>query len=168
MPSIAKSGGTVIAVSSSEILLGVNSELGPIDPQFTIQGLGSVPCEYIADDETQDGLLRKLASTAVVRMKVLTEKILEKGMLKDSDDDTRKDVVQKLSSSDSYLSHGAVIDYSEAKAVGLNVTWLDSDNPIWKIIWLLHCCYDYDATLKGIGKIIEGEKNSIARQLNLK
>lgn len=166
VPSIAKSGGTAIAVSSDEILLGVNSELGPIDPQFTIQGIGNVPCEYIADDENQDGLVRKLARTAVDRMKALTEKILEKGMLKDSDASTREDVVKKLSSSDSYKSHGAVIDYSEAKAIGLNVTWLDSDDPVWKIVWLLHCCYDYDAKLKNIGKIIEGEKNSIARKLN--
>jgi ClpP class serine protease len=32
VPSFAKSGGTLIALSSRTILLGVNSDLGPVDP----------------------------------------------------------------------------------------------------------------------------------------
>ncbi|QWC56938.1 hypothetical protein F7D01_07365 [Erythrobacter sp. 3-20A1M] len=42
VPSWAKSAGTVIALSSNEIVLGINSELGPIDPHQAINGM-SVP-----------------------------------------------------------------------------------------------------------------------------
>lgn len=165
VPSLAKSGGTAIAISSSEILLGINSELGPIDPQFEVHGLGMVPCEYIAADNSKDVLLRSMAGAAVSRMKSLAKKILVNGMLSESTDPQVDEVIKKLSSSDSYNSHGAVIDYSEAKSVGLNATWLEPSDPIWKTVWLLYCCYDQDAQTKGLGKIIEGEKFSLARKI---
>ena len=34
VPQIAMSGGTMIACSSKEILMGKQSSLGPIDPQY--------------------------------------------------------------------------------------------------------------------------------------
>lgn len=46
VPSWAKSAGTVIALSSNEIVLGINSELGPIDPQWPANGL-NIPCEIV-------------------------------------------------------------------------------------------------------------------------
>jgi len=68
VPSWAKSGGTVIAISGREVLLGVNSELGPIDPQMFINNYGYVPCQFISDDDSQPFCLRKVASSAVKRM----------------------------------------------------------------------------------------------------
>ena len=82
VPSWAKSGGTVIALSSSKILLGINSELGPIDPQMRIPDLGQVPAEFIGEDESQPEIVRKIARTSVKRARVLAEKYLRDGMLK--------------------------------------------------------------------------------------
>jgi membrane-bound ClpP family serine protease len=163
VPSLAKSGGTIIAMSSDRILLGVNSELGPIDPQFVLQGLGPVPCQYIADDETQQPVLRQMARSAVLRMAQLAEKILCKGMLKGKDIDTVRTAISKISSSDTYNSHGAVIDFTEAKELGLAVEWMPPNEDLWKRVWLLHCCYDHDLKARGLGKLIEGATNSIAR-----
>ena len=47
VPSWAKSAGTVIAISSSQIVLGINSELGPIDPQVKT-AMGYIPAELLA------------------------------------------------------------------------------------------------------------------------
>jgi len=71
----------VIAISSREILLGVNSELGPIDPQMFLPDIGVVPCELVAKDKTKDPIIRGLADTTVKRMRRLAKKILQKGML---------------------------------------------------------------------------------------
>ena len=163
VPSLAKSGGTVIAMSAEKILLGVNSELGPIDPQFVMPDLGPVPCQYIAADETQPPTIRALAKSAVVRMRQLAERILSEGMLNGKSQDELRAVIEKVSSSDTYNSHGAVIDFSEAKALGLAAEWMPSEGDLWRSIWLLYCCYDHDVKLRGIGKIVEGAANSIAR-----
>ena len=159
VPNFAKSGGTVIALSSSSIVLGVNSELGPIDPQFD-----NIPCEVIAETH-MDPMVRKLANLAVERMKALATKILNDGMLNSSGLEKVEDVIGKLSSSNSYKSHGAVIDYSEASSLGLAVEWLEPQDELWQRIWLLHCMYDHDIRLKQVGKITEGRRNSISRPL---
>lgn len=164
VPGLAKSGGTVIAISSEKILLGVNSELGPIDPQFLLQEYGSVPCQIIAGDESSPHILRQLASSAVTRMKNFAEKILSEGMLKNAGEEALAAAIKKLSDSNTYNSHGAVIDYSEAKEIGLSVDWLPPEGEFWKRVWLLHCCYDYDMRLKNISKISEGAINSLSRQ----
>lgn len=52
VPSWAKSAGTVVALSAQDIVLGINSELGPIDPQWFINGT-NIPCELIASDPQQ-------------------------------------------------------------------------------------------------------------------
>ena len=166
VPSWAKSGGTAIAISSKQILLGINSELGPIDPQMVMvvnDQPTPVPCEFVVDDVTQPHLVQQIAKTSVERMKSLAKKILRDGMLADKNEEDLDRTIEKLSSSDSYKSHGAVIDYSEAKSLGLNVAWMEPDSPEWKTVWLLYCCYEYDTKLKNLGKIIEGEKYSISR-----
>ena len=164
VPSWAKSGGTVIALSSSRILLGINSELGPIDPQMRIPDFGQVPAEFLGEDESQPEIVRKMAQTSVKRARVLAEKYLRDGMLRKVKVTDVKKVVRKISSAQSYGSHGAVIDHTEAEALGLAVEYLEPSSPLWKKIWLLYCLYDYDVRQKNLGKIFEGALYSIMRQ----
>lgn len=163
VPSWAKSGGTVIAMASNEILLGVNSELGPIDPQMFLPNIGQVPCEFAAKDPAVPVSVQLMASSAVDRMKVLAKRVAGKSMMRGKPEAEIDKLIEKLSSSTTYNSHGAVIDFHEAERVGLNVTWLDQESEHWKRAWLLYCCYDIDTKLRGYGKLIEGTKYSIAR-----
>lgn len=167
VPSWAKSGGTVIAMSASCILLGVNSELGPIDPHMVLPELGQMPCEFIARDESKDQVLRDYADANVKRMRGLAEKILRKGMLKDLKEEELQQTLNKLSSATQYNSHGAVIDFSEAKELGLNVEWMDPKSDLWRAVWLLYCLYDHDTKSSDLGRIVEGAVNSIARPRSL-
>jgi hypothetical protein len=89
--------------------------------------------------------------------------ILKRGMMKGKTDAEVDDVINKISSSTGYKSHGAVIDYSEAQQLGLAVDYLAPDNDLWQRLWLLYCLYDYDTKAKNLGKIFEGVKYSISR-----
>jgi ClpP class serine protease len=48
IPQISMSGGTMIAFSCKEIMMGKQSNLGPIDPQ-----IGGVPCQGVLDEFEQ-------------------------------------------------------------------------------------------------------------------
>ncbi|CAM2184046.1 MULTISPECIES: SDH family Clp fold serine proteinase [Burkholderia cepacia complex] len=163
VPSWAKSAGTVIALSGEKILLGVNSELGPIDPQFQGPNGMSIPCEILSTDPTQPYHVQQLAGLAVSRMRQLALSLLEKGMMHGKAVDEIQAVLGKISSTNGYKSHGAVIDFDEAKALGLAVEFLPPDGDLWKQLWLLYCMYDYDTKAKNVGRLVEGTKFSIAR-----
>ena len=168
VPNFAKSGGTLICLSSEKILLGVNSELGPIDPQMNLQGIGSVPCEFISKDETLPPTLRELARNAAEGSRNLARNYLSQGMLKEQGKKRKIEidqVIKKISSPNSYSSHSSVIDYSEANELGLSVDWMEPDSNLWKRIWLLYCAYDFDMELRGIATIQEGARYSMSRHV---
>ena len=162
VPSWAKSAGTVIALSSSEIVLGINSELGPIDPHFKVNG-SPVPCQIVAADPALPQHFRTMADLSAKRMRQMAFDILDRGMMHGKDKAEIDEVINKISDSTGYMSHGAVIDYDEAKALGLSATYLEPDDQVWRRIWLLYSLYDYDSRIKSLGKIFEGNRFSISR-----
>jgi len=162
VPSWAKSAGTVISLSATKILFGVNSELGPIDPQWRTQQ-GQFPCELIAKDAAFPQHVRDFAQMQVTRMRNLATAILKRGMMSTKSDAEIGDILKKISSSDGYNSHGAVIDYSEAMQLGLAAEFLPPADEMWQRIWLLYCMYDYDSKARNLGKIFEGSRFSIGR-----
>lgn len=163
VPSWAKSAGTVIALSSEKIVLGVNSELGPIDPQFQGPNGMTIPCEILGQDPSQPFHIQQIAKLAVQRMRQLATNLLERGMMQGKTSEEVQAVLSKISSSTGYLSHGAVIDFAEAQALGLSVEFLAADSNLWRQLWLLYCMYDYDTKANNVGRIVEGSKFSISR-----
>jgi hypothetical protein len=162
VPSWAKSAGTVIALSSNEIVLGVNSELGPIDPQMrTPQGY--IPCEILANDPQQPFHIKQMCTLTIERNRKMAKDLLKKGMMNGKSDADIDDLVSKISTANSYKSHGAVINHDEANALGLAVRFLDYKDELWNRLWLLYCMYDYDSKAKNLGKIFEGRYFSISR-----
>ena len=173
VPSLAKSGGTLIALSAKEILMGINSDLGPVDSQMTTTEHPSVPAEFVAADESQGSILRSFAKANIARARALAERYLRaifraKGSAPSEDEiqaaeNRFQSALAKLCSADGYYSHGAVIDFHEATSLGLPVVWMPPESDLWKRIWLLYCLYDFDTQRDTIGKIIEGAANSISR-----
>lgn len=164
VPSWAKSAGTVVAISSKEILLGMNSELGPIDPSLPVNG-NNVPCELIAADPAIAQHIRTMAALQAQRMRILAEGLLTAGMMQGRPKTDVDATLDKISTSAGYKSHGAVIDHTEAVSLGLTVTFLQPNDSLWRRLWLLYCLYDYDATEKRVAKIFENEKFSISRPM---
>jgi ClpP class serine protease len=164
IPSFAKSGGTLIALSGRKILMGVNSDLGPIDPQIAIPDLGVVPAQYVAEDESQPQTYQKIAKAMFDRARNLATKYLSSGMMEKSTPEEIDRAVNKLSNATEYGSHGAVIDYAEASKLGLSVEWMQPDSTLWRRLWLLHCLYDADTKRDDLGKIFEGGAYSLSRK----
>jgi len=160
VPSMAKSAGTVVSLSATEIVMGVNSELGPIDPQFS-----GIPAEFIANDPNASYQLQQIANNAILRMHKLARNVVRSGMWKDKDEEEINKLIEKLSSTQSYLSHGAVINVEEARNLGLVVNYMQPKDETWKKIWLLFCMYDYDCRQLGYSKIFEGERISLLKPL---
>lgn len=173
VPSLAKSGGTLIALSAQQILMGINSDLGPVDSQMATTEHPSVPAEFVAADESQGAILRSFAKANIARARALAERYLRsifqpKGNTP-SDDEVQaaearfQNSFSKLCSADGYYSHGAVIDFHEATALGLPVIWMPPESALWQRIWLLYCLYDFDTQRDTLGKIVEGAIYSISR-----
>jgi hypothetical protein len=96
-------------------------------------------------------------------MRKMATDILSNAMMRGKTATEVDAVIQKISTSSGYLSHGAVIDFEEATNLGLSAIYLHPADDLWKRIWLLYCLYDYDTKAKNVGKIFEGSKFSISR-----
>lgn len=149
----AKSNGTLVALAANTIVMGPSSELGPIDPH-----LNGIPCTVLSQPQVAvtNFPLQQLAELGLKQTRKLASKLLKEGMLAGKDDQVIESVVQTLATRDTYFSHGSTIDHAEAAQLGLNITTLATDDPLWRRIWLLYAMYDFDARRDGYLKIFEG------------
>ena len=166
VPSRAKSNGTLIALAASEIVMGCNTELGPIDPYVMLQT--PVPAQFILQAGPQvDPIVLKFAEFALKQTQKLATTVLSNGMLSDKTVEEVEAVISALSTRDVYHSHGSVIDHQEAKRLGLNVTYLPPENELWQKLWLLRCMYEHDARQSGVAKIFESDRVSHSIRLKM-
>jgi hypothetical protein len=162
----AKSGGTIIALAASEIVMGASSELGPIDPQFQ-----NLPVSIVIANPQADFNLKKMCENWMQQTRALALKCLKQGMFgtpeKTKPDDQIEGIVDALSSGRLYFSHGSAIDHAEARQIGLSVKYLPPNDEVWKRIWLLYSMYDFDCRQRDYLKVFESERlsNSIAAPL---
>jgi hypothetical protein len=159
VPRRAKSNGTVIALCGSTILMGQQSELGPIDPS-----IGGVPAEFVvnAPPNTIGAIDIQFAESARKQTRKLASILLTTGMMKGATQADIDATVEKLATKNEYHSHGSSIDADEASALRLNVTKHAQTDPLWQKIWLLRMMYQYDCGLNGLAKLFEGASISAA------
>ncbi len=155
VPRRAKSNGTVITFCGSSILMGLDSELGPIDPH-----LNGTPCDFIVKLQGIDPLVFLSAQAGIAQTKKLASQLLKAKMLEANDQDAIDTLVQRLASRDQYHSHGSVIDASEAQRLGLNVELLQPSDSLWQQFWLLRTMYAHDCLMLGYSKVFESERVS--------
>jgi hypothetical protein len=163
VPRRAKSSGTVVALASHEVVMGPNSELGPIDPMIRL-ATGFVPAEFIlkADPKEVNSILKLHAEYAVKQIKKLATTVLRDRMLSSKTPDELAQVVDMLASREFYHSHGSVVDHREALRLGLRAVFLKPEDELWKRIWLLRCMLEQDCQQGGLQKIFEGRRISSA------
>lgn len=153
VPRRAKSNGTVIALCGTTILMGQQSELGPIDPS-----IGPVPAEFVvnAPPGSFSPIDIQFAESARKQTRKLASILLSTGMMKDLPLATIDETVEKLSTKNTYHSHGSAIDADEAADLQLNVTKFSHDDPLWRKIWLLRMMYQHDCGNHNYAKLFEG------------
>lgn len=158
VPRRAKSNGTVIAFSGTEVVMGMESELGPIDPS-----IGNIPVEFILNAPA--GAVGPIEHQAALTFRKQTDKlakdVLSTGMLKDKEPAFIAELVRKIGTRDHFHSHGSVINASEAIQLGLKVNYLKGDSDLWKKIMLLRAMFHFDCRAQGYLKIFEGRQVSL-------
>lgn len=155
----AKSNGTLMAIAANAIVMGITSELGPIEPS-----LGEIPCSILemAQVAATNFPLHMLGKFALKQSRGLATQLLKSGMLSGKNEAEISAVVDALSTRDRFPSHGSVVDYKEARVLGLRVDYLPPEDLIWQRIWLLYCMFDFDCRKGGYIKIFEGRAKSLA------
>lgn len=152
VPRRAKSNGTVIALCGSEILMGHQSELGPIDPH-----IAGIPCEFIvnAPPGSVNFVDFQYAQAARLQTRKLASALLSTGMMAGNDPAEIEDTVQKLATKVEYHSHGSSIDADEAIKLKLKVQKMSPADELWQRIWLLRTMCQHDCQVNGYAKLFE-------------
>ena len=139
------------------VVLGMESELGPIDP--SINGL---PAHFVlnAPPGTFNAIEMQVFQTARMQTEKLAKNLLAIGMMNGRDQSEIDAAIRQLATRDFYHSHGSVIDHAEAAKLGFNVTYMDNNSIVWKKLWLLRAMYQYDCPLGGYAKMFESASRS--------
>jgi len=178
VPQIAMSAGTMIACASREILMGKQSNLGPIDPQ-----LNGLPAYGVLDEFDRavkaagnlgaariwQTIIGKYHPTflsscehAIELSKGIVKNWLEQGMFKGDPKSKSKanKVVRALSSTQLNREHGRHIHAERCAEIGLKITELESDQQLQDLVLTVHhaCC----ATMAraGVFKLIENQNGA--------
>lgn len=151
VPQLAMSCGTMIALASKEIVMGKQSNLGPIDPQF-----GGLPCSSIIDefnnavlDATKNpntiplwqSIIGKYHPTLLTECHHAvkwSEELIVRWLGNHEKIDLIKDTFCNHSSSRTHNRH---ISISKCKEVGLNIRDLEDDAELQDAVLSLHHIY---------------------------
>ena len=174
VPNTAKSAATLIAIGADRILMSDSSELGPIDPQLLLSDDYSVPVFALlrAYEEAEQRCIRhpdngafaaelgKFNATLVAEMRqvvsrarICAEKLLQRQGANSTE------VAATLMDIDRFPSHGQMIDWRTAKAIGIpQVHPLPRNNPLWQLYWRLYCRL---LRICGTGRVFESVDQTI-------
>src|ERR1700739_24003 len=174
----AKSAGTLMALGANEIVMSDTSELGTIDPQLVLKdGKGNnivhsvlsyldayegVAAELRRDPDdpvfkvqiaTFDPTVLQTFEAVRLRARTLAENLLKRVGL------NYTAVAASLMDTKRFPSHSQIIGYETAKEIGLNITYLPSEDPIWQKYWALYC--HLRLAINGKQKLFESARASL-------
>jgi hypothetical protein len=177
VPQLALSAGTMIACACREIVMGLHSSIGPIDPQ-----MGGIPAHGIieefkkaAEEVREDPakipvwqpIIAKYYPTmigecqkAIQWSNEMVEEWLKTGMFKGLNNPaTRaKKVMEELSDHALTLSHARHIDLDKAQSIGLEIVPLEADDSLQDAILTVHHLCIQTIADSSVIKLIENNK----------
>lgn len=175
VPQIAMSAGTMIACSAKEIIMGKQSSLGPIDPQFSGIAAHNIKQEF---EEAKNDLasnpqnaqywaiklqqypaaFMQTAIDAIELSDELIRKWLSDVMLSDNDKDVDC-AVNFLTSHEDSKVHGRHYSYEECRDHKLKIRLLEEDNDFQDKVLSIHHCFLITFQSTGAIKIIGNSMN---------
>lgn len=183
VPDYAKSAGTLIALGADAVVMSDSSELGPIDPQITLDdGRGnrirhsilsyldayadhSEALRRNPDDVVAQLMLGKLDPSTVelfdaVRKRALSfaEKQLLRGMFRVQPGNHTL-IPRLLMDTSRWQTHGQVIDSEEAASIGLRIEYMPPHDSVWQMLWRLYCLQRL--AIRDGGKLFESSHVSL-------
>lgn len=186
VPDFAKSAGTLMTLGADEIVMSDTSELGPIDPQITLNdGHGNLIRHSVQayldafeahsqalkanpNDVAAHIMLGKLEPPTVKlfeavrdRARKFAEDQLKQGMFRSGSGNFTK-IASDLIDTKRWLTHGQMIGWQDAKSIGLSVTYLDPSSEEWQGCWQLYCLQRL--AIKDKEKLFESEYASLVTE----
>ena len=174
VPQLAMSGGTMIACAANKIVMGKQSSLGPIDPQFNGVAAHGILEEFkqahkeIKKDNSKiavwQPIINKYHPTligecqkAVKWSKVIAEKALSERMLKDNPNKKRiiTKILKELTSHSVTLSHARHLSDEKCKELGLVIEQLEDNQKFQDAVLSVHHAFMHTLTATPAFKIIE-------------
>jgi serine dehydrogenase proteinase len=177
VPQIAMSAGTMIACACKSIVMGRQSNLGPVDPQFgqisaagVLQEFQKAFCEIKADPERAriwQFVIGQYAPSflgqcqnAVDWAKDFVRLSLIENMLdgKPNKEALADQIVDKLTDFSGTKAHSRHIHYHECRSIGLKIELLEDDQNLQNLVLSVHHCYMHALMNTPAFKIIENHK----------
>lgn len=171
IPQISMSAGTMIALSCKEIMMGKQSNLGPIDPQ-----MNGVACQAVIDEFNKaktdirtnphaaslwQVIIAKYHPTFLIACqqaidwsKKMVLEWLKTNMLKGNAQKARK-VLQEFSDHSKNKSHARHISMAKCKAIGVNIIEMEADHVLQGLILTTHHAFMHTFANSGTTKIVE-------------
>ena len=181
IPQIAMSAGTMIACSCKEIIMGKQSNIGPIDPQFGGIPAHGVISEFekalaeIKDDPSKIPLWQVIVSkyhptflgeceNAIELSSEIVSDWLKTNMFKDSPDKDSivLNLVKELNNHQDTKTHSRHIHMKKAKEIGLIIESLedDFDQEFQDLVLTVHHSFMHTFSSSGAIKIIENQEEN--------
>lgn len=177
VPQIAMSAGTMLACSCSGIVMGKQSNLGPIDPQMNGMPANGVLREFeqaakeVKADPSRIAIWQPIIGkyhpsflqecvNAIAWSKTVVTDWLETGMYHgDPKAATKaKRVVRELSDYKKMKTHGRHVHIDQCKAFGLKVTDLEADDTLQDLVLTVHHAFMQTMSEAGqVTKIVENQ-----------
>lgn len=179
VPHLAMSAGTMIACTCKSIVMGKQSNLGPIDPQ-----LGGLPAAAVkkeierAINEIKDDpdrlnfwqfVLSKYTPTfvgqceqAVTMAEEFVRERLKDNMLSGDPDAAAKAdaIVKGLSDVEDNKSHSRHIHIDKCENLGLVIERLEDDQDFQEAVLTVHHCFMHSLTVSGAAKMVENQNGA--------
>lgn len=178
VPQIAMSAGTMLACSCREIVMGKQSSLGPIDPQFGVIAAANLleevkraRKEILADPNLSlfwNPILGKITPSflercerAVKESNEFISQTLAQNMFaatKEPQKSAKIASISKLLANNDGRAHNTHLDFKQCADAGLNVKKLEDDPILQDLLLTVHHCYMHSLSNTPAFKIIENQK----------
>ena len=164
VPGKAKSAATMVSFGASKIIMGVSSELGPVDPQITIQtgGRPQVMAAHFVVESYKD-LFKRAVEQANGHLEPYLQQLdrydereikqleylmslssdiavraLASGMMQGTPEDTIRQKINLFLSPEEKKVHGRPVYSKEAEACGLSIEKVNTKDELWKVLGELY------------------------------
>lgn len=171
IPQISMSAGTMMALACKEIIMGKQSNLGPIDPQ-----MGGVACQAVLDEfQNAKEDIRKNPQAAPLWQVIISkyhptflgecqnsiewsEKLafdwLKRNMC-NGDESKTKIILKEFSDHKSNKSHARHISKDKCKEIGVSIIDMEEDNDLQDLILTVHHSFMHTFSHSTATKIVE-------------
>jgi hypothetical protein len=182
VPIAAMSAATMMSMAADEIMMGAHSQLGPIDPQLTLQtpeGPRSAPAEAIRAQFEEakidlaanpqntaawlpilrsyaPALLQQCVDSAELSKTIVRSWLTRYMFSREADPAAKAEAVAvHLSDYGAFKSHGRRVARDELRGLGLNVTDLEDDQVLQDLVLSVHHSINHVMNVLSVVKLIE-------------